>query len=717
MESTIWLAAIVLIAIPLFAWFYFKKLPKYLKHNKSGVMVFGKYSPLLTWFRWLPPLIIHAARFVLGLPSLLVRNLSNIRKFVIDRYILEFIVIILWGLFVGRNFLNLNSHVWSNGGEFGSAIDSNYIWQTFKQCGMCFLWNGNAQGGSPAFADMYGSMLHPVVIINTLFFGVVNGSKLTVVFSLILAGIAQWWIAKALGLGRLTRLWTACMAVAGGHITSRMAMGLVGVVLSTAACSMVIAPALMLIKTRKRQYTILLGLTLGMALLSGQGYMQVALLVCVVPGIVAAILFKKENIAEQFREFALAGLIGFLLAAPFLVPMAHFYPNIAKNADPNFAGGQLLSYLPLNNVIFSPDFYRTDILNKNPFPGMTGNYLGWIPIIFALLTVRLVSRKNFYIYAFFYTSIALVYLAASGTLFRVLVIILPFVSGVLNLQVIAGLVGPLILGLAGIGLQYALDFNWPRFQLNWNDTEKITVFPYKWIVLLAAVVYSLYSVNLFSQNWLQTFVSQQASYNIAANLRTEETQWVMMPFGHHEWMIPAYEAGLKVNDGIHPWFWKDREVPPPSMEVVIDDPENDTSGGVPNIATVIAHPENQYAVLTDGNSNYPCKATAHGGNIDVSCLDTPTGLLTIMERNFSGWQLWVDGQKTYLNNSTWLSVDLPAGRHTITLRYQPWDVWVGVALHLLGWAICIFFLRHTDPSPVDYHILPRFEQNGVELTA
>ena len=64
--------------------------------------------------------------------------------------------------------------------------------------------------------------------------------------------------------------------------------------------------------------------------------------------------------------------------------------------------------------------------------------------------------------------------------------------------------------------------------------------------------------------------------------------------------------------------------------------------------------------------------------------DTP-GILVISAWDYPGWQVRVNGQPaiTATANSGFIAVLLPTGSHTITLRFAPWDVPVGMALSLL----------------------------------
>ena len=153
--------------------------------------------------------------------------------------IFELLLIGLWAFWVGREYLDFSPNIIPGGREFSSAIQTHHIWTTFKECGWCVLWNGSVKGGYPAFSDIYGSMLHPIVILCTFLLGVVNGAKLALVISLWVAGIAQWWIAKELKVHRVARIWSSGLAVVGGHLLGRMEQGNFGLVLSTAMASLV----------------------------------------------------------------------------------------------------------------------------------------------------------------------------------------------------------------------------------------------------------------------------------------------------------------------------------------------------------------------------------------------------------------------------------------------------------------------------------------------
>src|SRR5204863_6622099 len=135
----------------------------------------------------------------------------------------------------------------------------------------------------------------------------------------------------------------------------------------------------------------------------------------------------------------------------------------------------------------------------------------------------------------------------------------------------------------------------------------------------------------------------------------------------HAWVTPAEEKGLKLT-WLWGWAWKDRKPPDPVVAA--------SRSGVPErmvqrsvvegIAISTALPGHEYAAVThpDG-SRTVCPAQGLGGFIDVTCDAPAAGVLTVLENSWSGWQAAVDSRSVPLRSEQWLSVDVPAGRHSI----------------------------------------------------
>ena len=605
----------------------------------------------------------------------------------------EVTAIILWAMWVGRSYLNFRPDAAPLGLHFGEVLP-HWIWTLLLKCGDCVLWNGFANGGSPAFADLHGNTLHPLIIIPTLIWGGLNGTKVALVASFAMAGLAQWWLARALRLARMARLWSAALAVVGGHLAGRMEDGVFPLVFSTAAVSMVIGPGLELALTGKRRASIWLALSLALAILSTQGYLLLGLAFCILPAFCVFLFDSRLRISPLWKEFAIAFGLAILLSAVFWVPLIHAWPQFAKDADPKFGSAQPIEYAMLNLVIRDVRFFRTDALLKQPFPFLYVNYIGWVPVLLALAGFRLVPQKARRTLAFFCVAIVLVYLAGSALTFKALALVLPTVAaGVRNPVVICGLAVPFILGLAAWGLDRLLQVRWPRLSLTSPDQAgaQVQMGPSLSWILLIPLICSVKSAYDFGHTWVGSALMNEMDQRVLAALKTETSQWVAPPFGEHYWMPFVYQAGLKVSPLIRPWRWRNRQLPPPYLEATRQKKDSATPGFVQTFGeiTLLVHEENEYAFVTTDSQSIPCRAQALGGHINVDCESDAPGTLVVRENNWSGWTAKRDGLPVRLAPEEWLSVPAPEGRHHYEFRYRPWDVALGLLLTLAGAALSI----------------------------
>ena len=613
----------------------------------------------------------------------------------------EVLLILIWTLIVGWAYLNPSPQVWPNGPEYPSSVTANYVWMLLPKCGTCVFWNGLVGGGAPAFSDIFASLLHPLVILAVLAWGVVNGTKMILLCSFFIAGFGQWWLTRIMGLGRIARLFCAAIAVAGGHLAARMELGPVGLLFSTACCMLVIAPAVGLGLTGKRRYAILLALAVASALLAGQGYMQVGLALSVLPALLIFLFDGRLHLRPVWKEFLLAAALALLLAGVFLVPMLHFYPNINKYTDPAFPTAQAIGFIPLNQVIADQAFYQSTSLKNVPYPHLYADYIGWVPVLLALLALRIIPKSQQRLLLYLLAAMALVYLAASALTLKALAYLLPVqATGVRFTPILASLANPLLLGLSAWGLDGLV-------RLISRTAGRPGGSRARWLrklaanlgglALIAVLLLAIKSVYDFGHGWLDASPIGSATYTVAQALVTDHTEWVNLPYGEHFWAIPAFENGLKLANGVRSWKWDNHDFPPAFREgtrAAVDAHSPDYITTIGDIH-IVNHPENEYAFIESGNQIIPCQAHALGGNIDVTCPPVSgPGQLVVREYYYQGWTAWQDRVRTSLLPSPWLSVAAPDGQHTFSFRYRPWDVWVGMALSLAGLVLCAVLFLH-----------------------
>ncbi len=609
--------------------------------------------------------------------------------------LLDITLIGLWAAWVCREYLNFDPRIVPEGREFGSAIQTHHLWTRFQECGWCAVWNGSVNGGYPAFVDVHGSMLHPFVAISTLLFGVVNGTKIALFLSFWAAGIAQWWIARKLKMGRLAQLWGAGMVIVGGHLAGRMELGAFGVVLSTAMCSLVIAGIVAVAQGGGRRAAVLLGILSASAILSGQGYMQIGL-VGTFLAFPFLILNKELKLKPIWKDYVLALMIALLISALFLIPFVHFLPNFVKDADLEFKTAQPLKYLPLNLVIDEWLYYHNEALGKYPFPHLYTLFIGWIPVIIAIIGLAKAKKQDTPFIWFFSGSILIEFLIGSAVILKPLSKVFPKVAGIRNPPQIAGLAIPFILTLSAYGLDRLLKSDWPhtvirfpRSSSEWNLSLKL--------LMIIPILVSIHSAYQSSSTWINTIKWEENIDQVLNGLKTDSLQWVAPPFGDHFFVEKAVGMGMKLSPGIITLKWENRELPPARLVALREgQPESaqqiDTIDGIP----IFLREDVFYAAVHHTSIIEACEAHGTGGIIHVSCNNAEPGTLIVKENMWSGWKAWRDGERIYLARENWLEVDAPPGEHEYTFRYLPWDVPLGMTISVIGILVSVLVWRSSE---------------------
>lgn len=611
--------------------------------------------------------------------------------------IIEIVIILLFALWVGRDYLDLKENTWPFGYEFPLSVQSHYNWIKLKECGLCFLWNGSIKGGAPSFVDLRGSWLHPIVAVATLGFGFINGSKVSILAFLFLAGLASWLIAKILKVGLVPRLFSATMAIVAGNMSASMQMGDIGRLFSHVSASLALAAGLCFAKNPNKRNAVALGIMVALLLISGQGYNQAGFALCVLPALL--VLFNKQDWKDKrtWKNVLLAGILALLLAGFFLVPLLHFLPQTYKDIDVNFRAVQPIQFIPLNLLIDNYAFYLNDNLGKLPYFSLYSIYLGWIPILLLVLSFVFVRKSNFRAFLFFVVTIILVLLASSGITFKLLAYITDFAYGFRHPSVISGLLIPPILGLAALGLDSILNLHILRWSLHvpGKSGKKVISINLMFLLVIIPLFFSIRSAYNFSHPWYTTVSLPHDQYRLIQYLNPDQTEWVKTPYGSHIWLIPALEMDIKIGEAFRDWNWKERLDPPPYLEIA----ENITGieplhpVKIAENAYLISSFTNEYAFITSKEGDTPCVAHASGGHIDVICDSAHGGILTVMENSWAGWTVKVDGEHALLiENQRWLTVKAEPGQHNFVFNYFPLDVLIGFILTLAGIVIALFVL-------------------------
>jgi hypothetical protein len=536
----------------------------------------------------------------------------------------------------------------------------------------------------------------------------------TIAAALFLAGFAQWWLARVLGLGMAARVWSGFLAAAAGSMTGRMAQGSVILLVSGAACAMVLPPFIQLARDGRNRTAAILGLTIGLALVSGQAYLQIGG-AAVAPFLLLALLHRNPlGTNLLLRRYALAAAIGLLVASPLLVPYLHIMSSYTKALDPYFAQAQPLAYMPLNFVVDDPEFYRTPLLGRDPFPYEYTSYVGWFAVLLAFVGMAaLWVRKERRLAIALGIAVVMPLWIASAQPLRWLAdategtrSIHEFILGFRSVPLFAGLAVTPLLGFAAIGL----DRLWRSLHgtlwiaMDRRDSAPALKLDPRWL-LVPLLILTTNRVRVFGENWIYLLPDRSAEMEpVLDALETDDLQWVNTPYGRQDWWGPAIERGLKLSINPAAWSWAPSTLPVANLTAELAPPDGAYSprATIRDITVYAAAPGNEYAAIThsDGTRTV-CSAQGTGGDIDIACNSSQAGRLVVLEHMTSGWTAKIDGDERAVSNSgPWIAVNVPAGETHIRLRYRPWDVPVGILLMFDGLVLAGVVVWRDRRSPV-----------------
>lgn len=442
-------------------------------------------------------------------------------------YFLEMLPLIFLTSFMTAPYLDFRPFYCPVGYEYHLVTVSHYAWDYIFECGSCMLWNGTTNGGMPAFAELHGAILHPLVIITTLIWGVINGTKVLLFLSLIVSGISMWWFARELDVSRLSRIWISLFGVVGGHIIGRLEAGNIILVLSTSFACLLFPMVLRL--NKNPTYGRVAGLAFIMALtwLSGQGYIQLGVLVGWFPAFLWLLFERGKKYQRKWMAFGGALIISLLICAILLLPALHFSGSTEKYTMGDFKNLQPMRYVPLNFVINDHELFRQQYLGMDTFPYARINFVGWLPIILAVIAGYFVlQKKEKRLFFAIYAAIFLILIVASRDIYPVLKEYLPIVNRLRAFSVATSLMVPPLLAMAAWGLDRLFELKWPRMVFHdGDDNPNPSSFSLKWLILLPMMLLSFQQLIPFAKNYIN-LIKVEVPQNDLDFVRLDDTQWV-----------------------------------------------------------------------------------------------------------------------------------------------------------------------------------------------
>src|SRR5207249_3411731 len=137
------------------------------------------------------------------------------------------------------------------------------------------------------------------------------------------------------------------------------------------------------------------------------------------------------------------------------------------------------------------------VLSKNAGIESYYNFVGWLPLLFAVAAFRLVPSRLWRLLAFFLIAILMVFFVSSAIPLRFLRDITPTLVTLRQPSIVAFYATPFIIGLASWGVDELLKLGWPRIMLAISESTASVRFSTKVCVFLLLVwsVRAAYDAN------------------------------------------------------------------------------------------------------------------------------------------------------------------------------------------------------------------------------
>jgi hypothetical protein len=629
------------------------------------------------------------------------------------------ILISVWYWFIGRWWYDT---IIPGGLEYSRSMHSFYFWQMWQQCGECAYWSP-LNGGSPALQDAYGSFLHPLSMLTSLQFDAMTGSALTVELAFLLMALASWWFAYQLNVHSIVRVWFGLASMMGGHMTSRLELGNIGLALSLASAWLTVVSIWWFVARPNLLRAIVVAMTLAGTLLAGQGYVQL-ILVSLLP-LLGWYAWQQQVFAMPRRQLVVYGGVIATLVITITAPLwVHvIQPNqlyIKEVAEDN-RFYQPITRLFANLILDDYDLAKSDIYNNFAYPWAYSTFIGVSSVIFALsglYWIRAVAHRV--VYGVFAAIAVWSAVIASGGL-TWLVQYIPNewvqiqIAGLRYLVVANGYLALSLLVMAMLALHAVLTEShwWPavmqRIRTPMIGQLGVTV----GVVLLLVV--NLQQLYAFNKSWVDDVNGYDPQHQRFVDvLNTEPHGLVQAP----NWLLmPLLANNYKMTGVVIPWQKPVNILPEPQYMVEMEQPVNSELIAVHDENWSIYRnlaPTAAYAVVfhADGATT-PCRAHATAGDVDVECtLDQP-GELRVAEFMLPGWLAMRNNIAVALNhdavgnddNLNFIRLPVDAGESTIALRYRPWYATLSMYAYVGGWSLALvmmvflLFFKKTPTAP------------------
>jgi hypothetical protein len=278
-------------------------------------------------------------------------------------------VIVLMVLFATSRFYDTGLGLQLSGGETEWITSSAYAAADgLRTYGRIPLWQPYLEFGEPLIDNPVTFVLNPISTVPSLVIGAVNGLKISVILSVLVAGMGGWLLGWTLGLGALGRLLLALLLVGKGGMSAMFNTGYFQLASSQAYFPWIIAGTVGIFRLPNKRWPVV-ALALGSTLLlfAGNVWFTLPMAICVVV-VAGAYLIRRFPVdSVGVSRISLP-----LLSTQHLALSTAFFPTLSR-----LLLAAVLT-LGISAVLLLPLGANQDRLNRHP----PEREAGWVTPLF-----------------------------------------------------------------------------------------------------------------------------------------------------------------------------------------------------------------------------------------------------------------------------------------------------------------------------------------------
>jgi hypothetical protein len=338
------------------------------------------------------------------------------------------------------------------------SADASYHIQSILKYGQFPLWDDLWFVGFPLYSSPIATFYYPVSTLIFFLFGGLQGVKILIPLHVFLSGGGFWVFSSLLTSNKAPRLYGSLLYMLSGSLAARIYAGHVPYFMALPYIPLSIYFVIKAIDTRETRYIVLSAISISLPILMGSPY-YFAYFLLMVLAISAIKIVEFKNNKPTIRGDSLF-VIGLIIALAFgvsgiiSVPIVSGSDTIDRTINP-------MDGDTIDNLIFS--FFMGENLNFGTLRmwGYEGkwnwenySFIGFIPLIFASLSIFHPSKHKRFLYA----SLVVLIIYAQGpfTHFGWLHL-LPFFDTLRASTRILAFVALLLISMAVLGLDWFLE--------------------------------------------------------------------------------------------------------------------------------------------------------------------------------------------------------------------------------------------------------------------